>query len=107
MTCKWAYATPDGFDDIIMSGEGEYLTGLWFQGSKGASVTEGEVAAQAALRLGKEKMSAQAVGGAVGANPISIIVPCHRVVGAKGRLTGYSGGIGNKAALLRLEGIEI
>lgn len=41
MTCKWAYATPDGFDDIIMSGEGEYLTGLWFQGSKGASVTEG------------------------------------------------------------------
>lgn len=52
-------------------------------------------------------MSAQAVGGAVGANPISIIVPCHRVVSAKGRLTGYSGGIGNKAALLRLEGIEI
>ena len=73
----------------------------------GKVMTYGEVAAQAALRLGKEKMSAQAVGGAVGANPISIIVPCHRVVGAKGRLPGYSGGIGNKAALLRLEGIEI
>ena len=49
-------------------------------------------------------MSAQAVGGAVGANPISLIVPCHRVVGTGGSLTGYGGGLHRKEALLRLEG---
>ncbi len=49
------------------------------------------------------QVSAQAVGGAVGRNPISIIVPCHRVVGAKGQLTGYAGGLDRKTALLRLE----
>ena len=48
-------------------------------------------------------MSAQAVGGAVGHNPISVMVPCHRVVGADGSLTGYAGGIDKKEALLRLE----
>ena len=52
-----------------------------------------------------EHMSAQAVGGAVGHNPISIIVPCHRVVGAGGSMTGYAGGIDKKVALLRHEGI--
>ena len=50
------------------------------------------------------KMSAQAVGGAVGWNPICLIVPCHRVMGANGNLTGYGGGIHNKIALLKLEG---
>jgi methylated-DNA-[protein]-cysteine S-methyltransferase len=49
-------------------------------------------------------MSAQAVGGAVGHNPISILIPCHRVVGSSGDLTGYAGGIDKKTALLRLEG---
>ena len=52
-------------------------------------------------------MSAQAVGGAVGHNPISIIIPCHRVVGTNGNLTGYAGGIQTKIALLSLEGINI
>ena len=52
-------------------------------------------------------MSAQAVGGAVGHNPISIIVPCHRVVGADGGLTGYAGGVDKKRALLELEGAEV
>jgi alkylated DNA nucleotide flippase Atl1 len=52
-------------------------------------------------------MSAQAVGGAVGHNPISIIVPCHRVVGANGSLTGYGGGIMRKKALLELEGLDL
>ena len=52
-------------------------------------------------------MSAQAVGGAVGHNPIDIIVPCHRVVGANGSLTGYGGGILRKKALLELEGVDI
>ncbi len=50
------------------------------------------------------KMSAQAVGGAVGWNPICLIVPCHRVIGANGNLTGYGGGLHNKTALLKLEG---
>ena len=53
---------------------------------------------------GKEKMSAQAVGQAVGANPISILIPCHRVVGANGKLTGYAGGLDKKEWLLRHEG---
>ena len=51
-------------------------------------------------------MSAQAVGGAVGHNPISIIIPCHRVVGSNGSLTGYGGGIDKKIALLELEGVD-
>ena len=54
-----------------------------------------------------EKMSSQAVGGAVGWNPIGIIVPCHRVVGTNGSLTGYGGGINNKVELLKLEGIDL
>ena len=52
-------------------------------------------------------MSAQAVGGAVGHNPISVIVPCHRVVGADGSLIGYGGGILRKKALLELEGVDV
>ena len=52
-------------------------------------------------------MSAQAVGGAVGHNPISIIIPCHRVVGADGSLTGYAGGIQRKIKLLELEGADM
>lgn len=51
-------------------------------------------------------MSAQAVGGAVGHNPISIIIPCHRVVGSNGSLTGYAGGIDVKIKLLELEGVD-
>ena len=54
-----------------------------------------------------KKMSSQAVGGAVGWNPICIIVPCHRVVGTNGSLTGYGGGINNKVELLKLEGIDM
>lgn len=64
----------------------------------GETMTYGEIA----KRLGTR--SAQAVGGAVGWNPICLIVPCHRVIGANGSLTGYGGGLRNKAALLRLEG---
>lgn len=69
----------------------------------GATRTYGEIAKDAALRMGKEKMSAQAVGGAVGRNPISIIIPCHRVVGTGGKLTGYAGGVEKKEWLLRHE----
>lgn len=70
----------------------------------GAMVTYNDIAKQIAASRNIEKMSAQAVGGAVGWNPICIIVPCHRVVGTSGDLTGYGGGIQNKIKLLELEG---
>jgi len=164
MNYLWRYETPKGFDDMWMSGDGEVLTGLWFDGLKdtskhsldgekrltavfeetirwldayfaggmpdfvpayrienltdfrrdvqeimreipyGKTVTYGDIAREIAEKRGIEKMSAQAVGGAVGANPICIIVPCHRVMGAGGKMTGYGGGIENKIALLKLEG---
>ena len=65
--------------------------------------TYGDIAREMAIRTGKEKMSAQAVGQAVGRNPVSIIVPCHRVVGAGGELTGYAGGVDKKIWLLHHE----
>ena len=69
----------------------------------GRTTTYGEIAAQLTKRRGLAHMSAQAVGGAVGRNPISVIVPCHRVLGADGSLTGYAGGIERKRRLLALE----
>lgn len=69
----------------------------------GQTVTYGEIAKQIAREQGKERMSAQAVGGAVGHNPISLMIPCHRVVGSGGKLTGYAGGIEKKEWLLDLE----
>lgn len=65
--------------------------------------TYGDIAKQVGKTLGKPKMSAQAVGGAVGKNPISIIIPCHRVIGKDGSLTGYGGTIDNKIKLLEIE----
>ena len=164
---NFKYKTPDGFDDLWMSSDGEVLTGLWFEGSRGQSkhrlnceerdlpvsretrrwldiyfsgrqpdftpryrmdnltpfrrevvdamraipfgetATYGDIAAALAKKHGIAKMSAQAVGGAVGWNPICIIVPCHRVIGANRNLTGYGGGIMNKVQLLSLEGHDM
>ncbi len=166
MTFIARYKTPDGFDDIRMSSDGEALTGLWFDGSPdeakqkrclveesprgqifretcrwldiyfsgyapdftppyridgltpfrwevveemlkipfGATTTYGDIAATLARCRGIKKMSARAVGGAVGWNPICLIIPCHRVMGANGAITGYGGGIRNKIALLQHEG---
>lgn len=73
----------------------------------GKTITYGEIANKLAKIMKKEKMSAQAVGGAVGHNPISIIIPCHRVVGKSGSLTGYAGGIDKKVKLLELEGVDM
>lgn len=70
----------------------------------GKVVTYGDIAKQIAAQRGIRRMSAQAVGGAVGSNPISIIVPCHRVIGANGNLVGYGGGLDKKIALLKTEG---
>lgn len=148
---------------IIMAGDGNALTGLWFDGQKhipaglpperperhlpvfedtarwldlyfggdipdftpalnlkgtafrravwkilltipyGQTMTYGEIADRIAGETGGGRMSAQAVGGAVGHNPVSLIVPCHRVIGTDGRMTGYAGGIDKKVRLLRLE----
>ena len=161
------YHTPDGYDDMIMNSDGEYLTALcfehsmdiaklasgceekdlpifyetrrwldmYFRGEKpdftpkykivrltpfreqvvelmkkipyGETVTYGDIARELAKKRGLDKMSAQAVGGAVGFNPICIIVPCHRVVGTNGSLTGYGGGIKNKVKLLEHEGNDM
>ena len=168
MTCTCKYKTPQGFDDMWMSSDGEVLTGLWFESSRGQlkhrldcaegdmpvfrevrrwldiyffsgqqpdftpryrmdgltpfrrdvveamraipfgeTATYGDIAGALARKHGIAKMSAQAVGGAVGWNPICIIVPCHRVIGANGNLTGYGGGIMNKVRLLSLEGHDM
>lgn len=165
MTATQLYRTPDGFDDLLLSTDGEVLTGVLFAGSPdsekvpqgeplprpvpvltetaawldryfsggipgplpsyriagltafrqdvtdrmlqipyGQTVTYGEIAAELAAARGIARMSAQAVGGAVGANPLCILIPCHRVIGADGRLVGYGGGMRNKIALLQLEG---
>ena len=67
----------------------------------GTTTTYGKIAAEVGRPTGS-----RAVGAAVGANPIGIVIPCHRVVGADGSLTGYGGGLDNKVALLRLEGVS-
>lgn len=157
-----AYRSPLG--DILLAGDENALTGLWFEGAKyyargleicrteretpvliaakhwldvyfsgrepdfmpplqltgtpfersvwkilqtipyGTTVTYGEISGQIAEKRGLDRLSAQAVGGAVGRNPISVLIPCHRVVGSDGSLKGYAGGVDKKAALLRLEG---
>lgn len=73
----------------------------------GEVTTYGILAKEIAKLMNKETMSAQAIGGAVSHNPISIIIPCHRVVGTQGSLTGYAGGLDKKIKLLELEGVNI
>ncbi len=73
----------------------------------GEVTTYGDIAKEIAKQKGIERMSAQAVGGAVGHNPISIIIPCHRVIGKNGKLTGYAGGLDVKKYLLNLENADI
>ena len=107
--------------DIYFSGEKpDFLPPLHLTGSQfrqdvwnilleipyGQTRTYGEIAKKLAERRNLPHISAQAVGGAVGHNPVSIIIPCHRVVGANGSLTGYAGGIDKKVRLLELEGTD-
>ena len=73
----------------------------------GQVTTYGEIARKIAQKHGTAAMSAQAVGGAMGHNPVSIMIPCHRVVGTNGSLTGYAGGIEKKIKLLALEKVDI
>ena len=72
----------------------------------GKTMTYGEIASLIAERRGMKRMSAQAVGGAVGRNRLPVLIPCHRVLGKNGKLTGYSGGIDKKIRLLEIENIE-
>ena len=107
------YESPLG--GILLAADDAGLTGLWFDGAKyfadGLAREHAEletpVLAEAAHKLVLSQMSAQAVGGAVGHNRISLIIPCHRVVGADGSMTGYAGGIERKRRLLELEGVDM
>ena len=88
----------------------EFRQGVWSllrEIPYGEVVTYGDIAKKMAAKLGKSSLSSQAVGGAVGHNPISIIIPCHRVVGSNGSLTGFSAGIETKKKLLALEGVDL
>jgi methylated-DNA-[protein]-cysteine S-methyltransferase len=73
----------------------------------GKVVTYGDMAKKIALKTNRKSMSSQAVGGAVGHNPISVIIPCHRVVGANGSLTGFAAGVDIKLKLLELENVDV
>lgn len=73
----------------------------------GTVMSYGEVAREAARLLGRTTCSARAAGVAVGRNPVSIVIPCHRVIGADGALTGYAGGLERKVALLKQEGVDL
>lgn len=89
---------------------GEFRQAVWkilCQIPQGQVLSYGEIAKMIARQTGKKSMSAQAVGGAVGHNPISIIIPCHRVVGTNGSLTGYAGGLDIKIKLLESEGVDM
>jgi methylated-DNA-[protein]-cysteine S-methyltransferase len=89
---------------------GEFRQGVWSilcEIPYGETTTYGAIAKKMAAKMNKESMSSQAVGGAVGHNPISVIIPCHRVVGSNGSLTGYAGGIGTKIKLLESEGVDM
>ena len=94
---------------ILLIG-GNFRKEVWTILSKipyGTCVTYGDISKKIAFKMNKPSMSSQAVGGAVGRNPISIIIPCHRVVGANGSLTGYAGGIDKKFRLLKHEGVDM
>ena len=96
---------PDFLPELSLNGT-EFRKEVWkllLEIPYGETVTYGEIAGKIAKKKGLLTMSAQAVGGAVGHNPISILVPCHRVVGSDGSLTGYAGGLDKKLALLTLE----
>lgn len=110
-TCRWLDIYFAGLDPGFLpqlAPEGtpfrrevwDLLLGIPF----GETTSYGALAAKIASKLGKDKMSAQAIGGAVGHNPIPIIIPCHRVIAADGSIGGFSAGIERKAWLLRHEG---
>ncbi len=109
-TCRWldiyfSGHAPDFTPELAMHGT-PFRKAVWdilLTIPFGKTMSYGEIAGILARQSGISRMSAQAVGGAVGHNPVSIIVPCHRVIGADGSLTGYAGGLERKARLLEIE----
>lgn len=97
--------------DLVLAPEGsEFRKAVWnilCEIPYGEVTTYKEISKKIAASRGLARMSPQAVGGAVSHNPISIIIPCHRVVGTNGSLTGYAGGIPKKIKLLTLEGVDL
>ncbi|MEE0205003.1 MAG: methylated-DNA--[protein]-cysteine S-methyltransferase [Oscillospiraceae bacterium] len=105
LDCYFSGKRPDFLPPLHLIGT-DFQQAVWnllLEIPYGQTVTYGALAQQ----LGKPAMSAQAVGAAVGRNPVSVIVPCHRVVGADGNLTGYAGGVERKLQLLQLEGADL
>ena len=109
LDCYFSGARPDFLPPLHLIGT-DFQQAVWnllLEIPYGQTVTYGALARTLARQLGKPAMSAQAVGATVGRNPVSIIVPCHRVVGADGNLTGYAGGVERKLQLLQLEGADL
>ena len=113
-TARWLDAyfegTDPGFTPPIRVEGSDFkkmVTSIMLSIPFGATSTYARIAAEVARRTGRKQMSAQAVGGAVGRNPIVLIVPCHRVVGANGSLRGYAGGVDRKERLLEMEGVNM
>lgn len=112
---KWLDAYFNGqnpaISDLPLAPQGgDFRQGVWHilcEIPYGTCITYGDIAKKMAVKMNRSGMSSQAVGGAVGNNPISIIIPCHRVVGANGNLTGYGGGLEKKKQLLALEGVDL
>lgn len=111
-TCRWldvyfAGGVPDFVPSLALHGT-PFRKAVWdvlLTIPYGKTMTYGEIAALIAGQRGQQRLSAQAVGGAVGHNPVALIVPCHRVIGADGSLTGYAAGLDKKRFLLQLEQI--
>ncbi len=112
LTCKWLDIYFSGgipnFTPPLSFESTDFREAVWnilLTIPYGRTMTYGEIAERIALEKGLKRMSAQAVGGAVAHNPVALIIPCHRVIGKYGRLTGYAAGLDKKEALLKLERI--
>jgi methylated-DNA-[protein]-cysteine S-methyltransferase len=108
---KYFAGEKPGISELPLSPIGsEFRQGVWQilrEIPYGKVITYGDIAKKMAAKINRKSMSGQAVGGAVGHNPISIIIPCHRVVGSNGSLTGFSAGVKTKIKLLELEGADM
>ncbi|MGP1514649.1 MAG: methylated-DNA--[protein]-cysteine S-methyltransferase [Bacteroidales bacterium] len=114
LTCNWLDEYFDGKNPsfippikIITTPFRQKILDILMTIPYGSIITYKTIATQIVIQEGVRHMSSQAVGSAVGHNPISLIVPCHRVIGSQGKLTGYAGGISKKLKLLQLEGVDI
>lgn len=109
LDCYFRGEIPDFTPPILLNGStfSRRVLEILLEIPYGQTMTYKEIAVRIAKEKGLERMSAQAVGGAVGHNPISIIIPCHRVVGSNGSLTGYAGGLDKKVGLLTLEKVDM